>query len=411
MLVDMINFTKLNFFTALITMVFVVSGCVPNGIAKTEKFKYPDIKNEFCGVAISYQYCKCAFHNQFCKEIGMSKSAANSYVQGEFRKWWEPKLQAFGAACESAGGIFKNDECQYCKEDFEAKDGQCEKIIDEETAESDSQEVDLDLAQDVLNDDCTLNQEIYDRDWKKYSDIDNAIAFEDRSYETKQALTAEDNMIDKMLIGFALERDLELDRQMRAELVTYKDALVKNIKTNLLKSFWRLSWITYSTIKGAKGTGESYGSLLEGFDEVEKIATGLKVIQANIPGDSSLAIDTSTMTGKAKSIGANAALEAFESLGDPVKIATKVFEDLANAALPSADITPEEAKILEQQHLKKGVIDNLIKEIDQRTGQKTAQIDQIETEIAQLQTEVTGWEGKEKERVAFNLEDSCKKIK
>lgn len=67
--------------------------------------------------------------------------------------------------------------------------------------------------------------------------------------------------------------------------------------------------------------------------------------------------------------------------------------------------------ILTDQHLRKGVLDDLIKAIDERMSSRTAQIAQIEAEIEQLQSEVAGWEQKEKERVAFGLEDSCQEQK
>ena len=46
-----------------------------------------DIKNNFCGIHIDYRYCKCAFHNEYCESLGMSKSEANSFVQEEYEKW------------------------------------------------------------------------------------------------------------------------------------------------------------------------------------------------------------------------------------------------------------------------------------------------------------------------------------
>jgi uncharacterized Zn-binding protein involved in type VI secretion len=49
----------------------------------------PSIKNDFCGVHINYQFCRCAFHNEFCSNIGMSKSEANTYVYAEYDKWIE----------------------------------------------------------------------------------------------------------------------------------------------------------------------------------------------------------------------------------------------------------------------------------------------------------------------------------
>lgn len=48
-----------------------------------------NIKDDFCGVHINYQYCKCAFHNEDYDNIKMSKSEAKTYVYAEYDKWIE----------------------------------------------------------------------------------------------------------------------------------------------------------------------------------------------------------------------------------------------------------------------------------------------------------------------------------
>lgn len=74
-----------------------------------------DIKNNFCGVHINYQYCKCAFHNQYCSNIGMSKSEANSYVYAEYEKWLdtlkpeEEQEQQYGII-EKDGNLYLNSK-------------------------------------------------------------------------------------------------------------------------------------------------------------------------------------------------------------------------------------------------------------------------------------------------------------
>jgi len=214
-----------------------------------------------------------------------------------------------------------------------------------------------------------------------------------------------------MVEAFALERDIEIEEQMQAELEEYKAALVQNLKTNLLKAFWRLSWVTYTTVKSGTGLGESYSQVLTSGASVETIGAGLKVVQGVIPSDSSLAIDTSTTAGKAKSVGANVALEAVDSLGDPTKIATELFKSAANAPLPSADISPEEIDILRQQHLDNGVVDAALQESRAKNDERRAKLAQLEKDIADLQKRIDSWEAKEKERVKNALETSCETSK
>lgn len=383
-----------------------VTGCFKNtGVGNTEKFSKPDIKDDFCGVHINYQYCKCAFHDEFCEAIGLDKGAANSYVQDEFDKWLDDLIEAFGQACELGGGISQGEKCEYCKEGYHVQGSSC--VEDSEEADKAEQFE----ADGPLTNDCKIIDEEFDNDWKKYSDIDNVIAFEDRSYEAKQAVTAYDEMIALMVEGFELERDFEIEQQMQAELQEYRAALVQDLKTNLLKAFWRLSWVTYSTVKSGSSLGQSYSDLLTSAEGISAIGTGLKVVQGVIPGDSQLAIDTSSTLGKAKSVGANVALEAVESLGDPTKVATELFKSAANAPLPSADISPEEINVLKEQHLSKGVVDEVLAKSQAANDARLVRMNQIEEEVARLQEEVNKYEAEEKARVRFSLEDSCQTLK
>lgn len=395
--------TKILLF-GLILLIPLLSGCT------TEKFEYPDIKDDFCGVHINYQYCKCAFHNDYCEQIGMDRRSANVYVKDEYNKWVADLLDTWLLECEVAGGIPGDDDCTYCDEGFVVKDGECAPA-DEEESEDDKGEKSGFVPDRPLREDCTVDPAEFESTWKKYSDIDEVIQFNDRSYEAKQALTVYEEMIEKMVEAFELERDIEIENQMQAELEAYRSALVLNLKTNLLKAFWRLSWVTYTTIKSGTGLGDSYSQVLTSGAGVETIGAGLKVVQGVIPSTSSLAINTSTAGGKAKSVGANVALEAVDSLGDPTKIATELFKSASGAALPSADISQEEINILKEQQLNKGVIDKALEDSRAANRAREARLVELEQEILGLQQQINDWEAKEKERVKSSLESSCLELK
>jgi hypothetical protein len=386
----------------LVLFSLILTACTPPGVGQVVDFERPDIRDDFCGVVLNFQYCKCAFHNEYCEAIGLSKSAANTYVQAEYDKWVAGLIDRFLEQCTNAGGIAEEESCTYCEEGFVVDNNQCV-AADEVKAEF--------VPDGPLSQDCTIKQDDFDRGWKKYSDIDNAIPYQDRSWEAKNAVDAYDQMIELMIAGFELERDYEIEQQLQAELETYKAALVQNIKTNLLKAFWRLSWVTYTTVKGGKGLGESYNQVLTSGASVETLGAGLKVVQGIIPGDSALAIDTSTTGGKAASVGASVALEAIDTLGDPTKIATELFKSAASAPLPSADISQEEIDILKQQHLDNGIVDQALAESRADNGERLALMNDIEQQIANLQIDIDRWEGEEKARVAVLLEESCKILK
>ena len=392
---------KILFFVSL---ALLLTACTAKGYGEVVKFERPDIKNDFCGVVINFQYCKCAFHNEYCDAVGLSKSAANNYVNREFDQWVAGKLASFGQDCVNQGGIFETDRCQYCGESYVVQADSC---VEPATASANSEFI----PDGPLTQDCQIKPEEFDAGWRKYSDIDEVIPFEERSYEAKQTLTTYETMIDKMVEAFSLERDIEIEKEMQTELREYKAALVQNIKTNLLKAFWRLSWVTYTTVQSGKGLGESYSQLLTTGASAETVGAGLKVIQGIIPNDSALAIDTSSVSGKVKSVGVSVALEAVDSLGDPVKVATELFKSASTAPLPSADITPEEIEILRNQHLTNGAIDEVLAESQAANEGRQAKLAQWETEIADLQIQVDRWEAKEKERVRLNLETSCQELK
>ncbi len=109
----------------LTTMMILIAGC---GSKWDESFVHKDIKDDFCGAKIDYRYCKCAFHGDFCEELGMTKKAADTYVRSEFEAWEYQELMAFKAYCENKGGVFyeKTEECQLCPpgEMFDAE-GNC----------------------------------------------------------------------------------------------------------------------------------------------------------------------------------------------------------------------------------------------------------------------------------------------
>lgn len=393
--------------TAFFMVAFLFSGCTKG---KTTKFTKPDIKDDFCGVVMNFQYCKCAFHNEYCDTVSLSSGDANSYVQDEYNKWIKELKDKFGTECEMAGGIYNgNDKCTYCEDPYVKENNKC--VKQKEGDQDQDSEASAFRPDGPFNSDCSINEEIFANDWRKYSDFDNAIQFDQRSWEAQQTLGVYEQILDLRAQNFVLERDMEVDRQLRLAMREYKTALVQNIKTNLLKSFWRLSYITYSTIKSGKGVGESYSKVLTSGQTIERISQGLKVVQAVIPADSSLAIDTSSASGKVKSIGLNAALEAFDSLGDPIKIATQVVNDSANAVLPSADITPEEVEILRTQHLTNKAIDEALKASYKANAERRKQLLENERKLQVLEAEAFSWETKEKIRVRSMLEADCQRQK
>ena len=370
---------------------------------RVEKFKAPNIKSAFCGVKISYRYCKCAFHGKLCDSVNLSESAANAKVRGEYKKWVDEKRKRFRKSCLRRKGFWKpgKDECHLCKPPSKRGRSRCLKPDEEESPAA--------AAEGELDADCAVKASSFDENWRKYSDFDDRIPLAEKSHEVKQHHDLYEKKLEKMVEAFALERDMEIDRLARLELRRYREALVKGIKANLLKAFWRLAYVTYSTVKGGKGTGESYAGVLTSAEKVKKVGEALKAVRGVAPKGSALEIDTRSVSGKVKSVGVDAAAEALTGLGNPAKVAAKLFESAGNMAPPSADLTKEEIAILSNQHLDKLALDDALQTSYKVNSERRGRLEKLEVEIAELDRQIATWEAKEKARVRLLLEDSCKK--
>ncbi len=403
---------KLLSLVILVLVALFTTGCIfgSGKIGRVEKFQKPDIKDEFCGMYIDFRYCKCAFHGDYCKDIGMSKSKANQEVQRQYDEWVKGLQDEFAASCEQSDGIFKKDECSYCAEEYVRQGDACVAREDgSDIQEEDANNKLTNTNNELLDSNCQVKADVFDQDWLKYSDIDNVIPYEDRSWEAKQVYELEEKRIGLLVEKYSLQEEQAADQATREVLEEYRQALVQNIKTNLLKSFWRLSWITYSTIDSGRGLGKSYAGLLEGVETIGDLAKGVQVVQGLVPSDSALAIDTGEITGKVKSVSVNTALEAVASLGDPVSAGTELVKSSAGQVFPSADLTAEEINILKEQHLNKGVIDQALQQSQAREAVRIARLSEIDSEIAQLEGQISSWRQQEKDRVKFMIEESCKK--
>lgn len=127
------KFLKVKLFFGLFIVLFLLTGCGGgNG------FKKGNIKDDFCGAYINFQFCKCAFHNEYCEQIGMKKSEANKYVNEEYNKWVDREFEVFKTDCLLDNGIVKGKKCVKCEENEVSENGKC--LADEEKDVVDSEE-------------------------------------------------------------------------------------------------------------------------------------------------------------------------------------------------------------------------------------------------------------------------------
>jgi len=288
--------------------------------------------------------------------------------------------------------------------------------------------------EEVMNKDCTIEDEVFDRDWKKYSDLENTpLTFKEhpltaRSPETQQYYATQSEIVDAELQIFFLKRDMEIDRLMRLELKEYKEALVEGHRKNLLKSFCRLSFLTVHTAYEAREVGKSlfgkpaspggaYGNLFTAPSLVSAVGSALKIIntyKAMAPAESSaLANNSQGITKVLDDATLNIALETVESLGDPKKIAVEVVTQILKAApIPTSanewKLTEDDFNILRAEHLKNKELDKTIAESYRVNLERNNKVKELEIRIKGLKIELAEREAKEKSRVRDLLIDNCK---
>lgn len=401
------NYFKLCFYSLMLFSLSVfLSAC---GTSQ-EKFVKPDIKDDFCAVVINYQYCKCAFHNEFCDVVGLNSATANWYVRSEYNRYIEFLQEEFSSSCRRDGGkILSRNTCTYCEAPREWEGNKCVEKKDEEENEEENRD---DFHVDgPFNPDCSIDETTFNSEWEKYSDLEGPMEFTSRSWESQQALGIMDKIAALKTANFELERDMEIDRQIRLDLRDYREKLVQNQKSNLIKALIRMTYLTYTTVDAAKGAAGSYKTFLESTSVIARAGGLISSVRTFVPTDASIAIDTSTNLGKAVNVGFSTAVEAMEKLGNPKDIAVKFITESRNAALPSVDLSPEEIEILRSQHLKKAGIDAALASSYKINAERRAALQENQNKINQMEADFAVWKEKEKSRIKYMLEEDCLKRK
>ena len=115
------------FLALVILAILLVTACgidadLSNSVSK-EEYIEPSLKDVFCGSpAMNYQYCKCAFHNQFCDEIGMTSKEAHQEVYDKYYDWEIEQRKQFESGCISKNGFMEDDTCFICADNAEPVD-------------------------------------------------------------------------------------------------------------------------------------------------------------------------------------------------------------------------------------------------------------------------------------------------
>ena len=132
----------------------------------------------------------------------------------------------------------------------------------------------LHAADKILDDHGCVIESVFEKDWRIQSTF-NPVR-EDKSWPVQQFQDTQKE-ISKINEEIAtISAYMVLDSEARKDAREMEQALVRLLKANLLRSFWRLAWITYNTVGGPTGktgmisTGRAYAGL---FSEGASVAS------------------------------------------------------------------------------------------------------------------------------------------
>lgn len=276
------------------------------------------------------------------------------------------------------------------------------------------------FADSVLDDDCSINDAVFERDWMKYSDVDARIELTARSYEAQQIQSIADDLKFHYSALFLIERDMEIERMKRLELKNIKNLLVRNIKNNLLKSFIRLTYVTYDTVQGAYGNKGSVKAILDRSTAGAQVITSYIKIRKSLSIPSKTEAQTKGLYDRSEGIVNSTVLEYFDTAGDPKKVAVNLVNDLQKEAFDivktednwsDANLTDEDFKILKDQYNKNRDFDVAIQESYLLSSQLRDEKKGHEEAIRFFESEYLSMIAEEKARVRDMLVSSCMKSK
>ncbi len=271
---------------------------------------------------------------------------------------------------------------------------------------------------EVINPDCTINEAVFDKDWMKYSDIDERIELKSRSWEAQQVALISRKIGDLEGESLRLQAEIILNGQVRREARELKKALVGTLKKNLIKSLFRLSILTADAVKTGYDLGTTYARLftLEAVeslpDALEKVQDVTEVVGGLMPEGSQAVNAVGEYAGDVKTAMDLLTASDEETAVILLEGALDKAEEKAGEILPSWDtvpLSPQDIGILESQFLHNQALDEFLEDSYAQDRLRSARVrNGIPGEIEGLKEELALWEGKEKQRVREMLIAECR---
>lgn len=277
-------------------------------------------------------------------------------------------------------------------------------------------------ANEIIDEDCNINEALFEQEWRKYSHFGDLIPMESRSWEVKQYYDLQSRIDELNRESFMLQAEMEFDRHIRLELREVKQSLVRNLRANLVKSFIRLSFLTADAINTGVSLGGTYANLFtEGVyrnlpEGLSYLKNAMEVVTGLTPdhGNSELASEVKSRAGDLE--------DTLKIIENPWEIGYVVAErvkdkaeDWLNMQFPSVsdmEFSEDEVELLRSQHLANRAIDHaLLESYLINSIRRSRVMEEIPAEIEKLREEQARWELEEKARVRDLLIYSCKERK
>lgn len=217
-------------------------------------------------------------------------------------------------------------------------------------------------SQEIINEDCVINQEVFDKEWRKYTELDDQEVTSSSSHGNVREYKKIEERLGELDKEFQqLTNDSHDISELSTRIKEVKGQIATELKGNLLKSLVRLSFYTIEVIDKSASLGKSLAEAIA----IQKLR--------------------------------NLGIWATEEAADKLNLLSSDDPELNN----------EDLKILSEQNLKVKEANDLLEHLERLDEHNTKRMDEILEEAKGLREEQHAWETAEKQRVAKMLVENC----
>lgn len=272
-------------------------------------------------------------------------------------------------------------------------------------------------AEGLTNEDCTINESAFATEWLKYSDIDERIELRSRSPEAQEVVAFSDQIREHYEAMYQLTEALTIEEYKRLEAKNTKNLLVRNLKNNYLKAFMRLSYVTYETIKMARGNKDAVKKILDtGTAGVQVLTSSYKILKSLTPPDASAG--TKNASERASGIANSAVLELLDSGFSAKDVTVNLINDLQKETFDvvkavdnwdDPNLSDADFQLLRDQQQRNKIFDALLATLDKNIEEIRDEIAFHEKAVQLAESNYQASFSAEKERVRQLLIEDCKR--